>query len=215
MSATDARQRQCQPIFSFVNYLYSSNGPVGEGLPGKADGSGPLGEVAGVVDLAASTMGQQNSPVDFFFGKDFNQASRSVSVLRSRIRTGLPLSGYLSSEDQASEQEKLADAFLIDLHENFLYPELKEFKGGELEFTYMGAQGVAQVWIEELLAQDGSLAFGSFLFVFCFIWFHTGSAFVAGFGMLHILLSLPIAIVIVTKIFGVNYFDFLNMFMRK
>ena len=48
------------------------------------------------------------------------------------------------------------------------------------------------------------LAIGSVMFVFLYIVFHTRSWFLAGFGMLHILLSFPACVTIAISVCGQN-----------
>lgn len=208
-SIANPSPRKCQPIFSAVDFYYPSS-------PGVPDGNGALvADVDSVTESFRDVLARPASPLSFFFGKDLDISSSTLktTTIRSRFRTGLPLRGFVSSQIDSTKQEAIADKYIVKLHTEVLLPTLKEWEGTDLELLYMGAVGLAEEWILELLGADATFALGSFMFVFGFIWFHTSSLFIAASGMLHILLSLPISIVLVTNVFGVKYFDFLNMFM--
>ena len=55
--------------------------------------------------------------------------------------------------------------------------------------------------------KDLSFAIGSVLFVFCFIWYHLASFFMAGMSMLMILFSFPITYTLYGGIFQISFND--------
>jgi hypothetical protein len=58
--------------------------------------------------------------------------------------------------------------------------------------------------ILDVLMHDGFLAMGSVSFVYCYMWFHSGSAFIAAAGMLHIMMSFPLAFCLYRFVFGIT-----------
>ena len=55
--------------------------------------------------------------------------------------------------------------------------------------------------------KDLSFAIGSVLFVFCFIWYHLASFFMAGMSMLMILFSFPITYTLYGGVFQISFND--------
>ena len=64
--------------------------------------------------------------------------------------------------------------------------------------------------INDVIIADGSLIFGAIFFVYAYTWFHTRSGFLAGLGMLHVLMSFPVAYFILRFVIGVEKFGMLN-----
>jgi len=60
---------------------------------------------------------------------------------------------------------------------------------------------IYNVIFQETVAGDVAYAAFSFLFVFCYIWFHLGSLFITSLSMLMILMSFPISYLLYTGIF--------------
>ena len=54
-------------------------------------------------------------------------------------------------------------------------------------------------------------AFYSLTFVFCYLWYHLGSIFLAVVGISIIVFSFPMTSCIANGIFGVTYFGFLHI----
>ena len=63
------------------------------------------------------------------------------------------------------------------------------------------------VYFEELLNSDLAYAIGSLLFVFCFIWFHLESFFMASMTILMIIMSFPITYFIYGGVFQIPFND--------
>jgi hypothetical protein len=66
-----------------------------------------------------------------------------------------------------------------------------------------------QKHVNQRMGADVLFALGSLLFVWGYMWFHTGSFFLASFGMFMVVLAFPGARGI-THAFGIIWFDFLN-----
>ena len=61
-----------------------------------------------------------------------------------------------------------------------------------------------------ILLHDGLLAIGSIVFVFFYLWIHSGSAFLAMAGMLHVMMSFPLAFLLYRYLFGIMPFYILS-----
>ena len=110
--------RKCQPIFSAVDYFYPSS-------PGVPDGMGALvQDIDSVTSSFRDVLARPASPLSFFFGKDLDISSSTMktTTIRSRLRTGLPLPGFVSSQLDSAKQEAIADNYLVNLHLKFLNP---------------------------------------------------------------------------------------------
>lgn len=78
--------------------------------------------------------------------------------------------------------------------------------GGQVEITYLLSALIFDEIIV-LIVGDMLLAAISFAVVGFYMWFQTGSLWIAMFGMLEISISLPMALWIYTYVFGIEYFD--------
>jgi hypothetical protein len=67
-----------------------------------------------------------------------------------------------------------------------------------------------EIEIQRLLNNDMIFSACSVIFVFVWIFVHTGSFFLAMMTMMHVLLSLAMALVIYRKVFGITYFTQLH-----
>merc|ERR1711959_554739 len=76
---------------------------------------------------------------------------------------------------------------------------------GEVEVLYFASPFFEDEFIGILL-RDMLLALVAVAFVFCCLWAHSGSLFLAIAGMIEILLSIPVAFVLYRGVFGFQYF---------
>jgi hypothetical protein len=146
---------------------------------------------------------------------DVTFSSLRSNSTRSLFQLGLPLKGYSNADDRRAEQEEKAGQFTLRITKEVLEPERLKLKeqGSELELLYFGGATIFANMVAETLANDSMYAAGSILFVLVYIWMHTSSLFIAAFGMLHIVLSFPVAYFILTRVLGIRYFDTMNMFL--
>merc|ERR1711959_469433 len=80
---------------------------------------------------------------------------------------------------------------------------------GEVEVLYFASPFFEDEFIGILL-RDMLLALVAVAFVFCCLWAHSGSLFLAIAGMMEILLTIPVAFVLYRSVFGFQYFAGLN-----
>ena len=123
---------------------------------------------------------------------------RSLMIGAGPIKDGN--SRYENIKDDYQEQEKFATEFhkrLRDLttSDDEKYKNIRTRIWGKLIYN---------VVFQETSEGDVAWAAFSFLFVFCYIWLHLGSFFIASLAMLMILMSFPISYMIYTGIFQVT-----------
>mmetsp|Transcript_6051 Transcript_6051/g.11498 ORF Transcript_6051/g.11498 Transcript_6051/m.11498 type:complete len:998 (+) Transcript_6051:160-3153(+) len=155
----------------------------------------------------------------FFFDKDVETAGYPVK-LRSMVQLGSPLEGFSSETDRLTDQYRLYEKFF----EKWETPMFKyigvehtttksAFNGDHvkdgLEVRYWGFD-IQQLEFVRVVAFDMSFSMFSLLFVYIWIWVHTGSFFLASIGMLQIVASLPIGNLIYKVVFQIPYFDTLH-----
>jgi hypothetical protein len=85
--------------------------------------------------------------------------------------------------------------------------------GGPLEILYFGGGAIFESMVQDSLRGDAMFALGSIVFVLLYLWFHTSSFFLASLGMLHIVLSFPVSYFWLRIVFGIRYFDMMNIFL--
>jgi hypothetical protein len=141
--------------------------------------------------------------------------SLTSNATRTLFQFGLPLKGYTSADDRREEQEAKAGAFTLKIVKEVLDKERLRLvkEDSAIELLYLGGDVVQSNMIQALLANDALLAIGSICFVYIYIWAHTGSLFLASFGMLHIILSFPVAYFFLNVVLGIRYFDMMNIFL--
>lgn len=145
---------------------------------------------------------------------DVSFSNMRSNSTRSLFQLGLPLEGYANADDRRAEQEEKAGAFTLRIAKVLEAERLKlKADESELELLYFGGAAMFSNMVAETLAHDSLYAVGSILFVLCYIWVHTQSLFIAMFGMLHIVLSFPVAYFFLTQVCGIRYFDTMNMFL--
>ena len=134
------------------------------------------------------------------------QSSFSPNNLKSKITRsiysfGAPINldnrNYTVSKDDLKKQK--------DLFTNFIYDFYLESDNFELT-TYVFNRNIIGKVIQKLVTTDFLWAFGSFIFVFFYILFHTRSILLAILSMWEIILAFPIALFVYSAIFRINYF---------
>jgi len=146
------------------------------------------------------------SLVDFFFDGDFSVTSPRTTYSRSLVRFGLPLPGYKSKDDREEEQKEAFASWFRSEFDQFL----KSTKDvGDVEVLFFATPLVRDEFLS-IIVRDMLKVLVSLAIVFAWIWFQTGSAFVAVAGVTEIFLSIPCAFFFYYRVFGFKYFDGLN-----
>ena len=163
--------------------------------------------------------------LDFYFDKGFSPENPTNKYSRAFMQFGGPMPGYRNQEEGTdkktgvnAQQQALVDWFMDDVNNPSGQSARVEFAdkseadtpdtrtGGQVEVTYL----LSLLLFDEIIALvvgDMLLAVLSFAIVGFYMWFQTGSLWIATFGMLEITMSLPIALWVYTYMFGIEYFD--------
>ncbi|XP_078001163.1 protein dispatched homolog 1-like [Glandiceps talaboti] len=112
------------------------------------------------------------------------------SITRSIIPMGFPLEGYSTDEEMENAQ---ADFITTTYNSHFRDLFSKGYRN--LAITY-SSKPLWQAHLDTQITYDTILVAGSFAFIFGFLWFQTGSLWIAGFAVLGIM----------TSFFGANLF---------
>ena len=194
------------------------------------DGSGPAQSAAWNIERA-QTLADFHSEehlkpfLDFYFDKGFSPENPTTKFSRAFMQFGGPMPEYRNREEGVdrqtgvnAQQQKMVDWFMedkgnpskqsirIEFSDKSDADEPDERTGGQVEVTYL----LSILLFDEIIALvvgDVLLAVISFAVVGFYMWFQTGSLWIATFGMLEICMSLPIAMWVYTYIFGIEYFD--------
>lgn len=169
------------------------------------------------------------SVVDSSFGlqKDGAAPRLQARALRSEFFFGSPQrksDGSLYSLDASSVQQMRSElgkwleesgihAMLLDSNEGTATTNPgkgdKFAKGTKLWWSFNN--GLDEAYSNYWLFRDGSLAMGAILFIFCYVWFMTGSLFYSSAAISMILANFLPAILLYRFLGGYNYFGVLNV----
>jgi len=164
--------------------------------------------------------------IGFFLSADVEKQERTELTRSNLVVSGGPLTGYDSKDDRKDEQQEVYDVLYermeLDFWEYFglvnsnlksAYASRKPIVNGiagspavdrGVDIRYLGPW--AQSEFDRIVNADLMWVFGSVLFVYMYILFHTQSAWLASMGMLQIFLSLPIAFFVYRVIGQIDYF---------
>ena len=131
----------------------------------------------------------------------FSPTNLNSKITRSMYSFGAPIfidnKNYTISKESLKEQTKLFT--------NFIYDFYKESDNFDIT-TYVFNLNIIGRVIQELVMTDFLWAFGSFIFVFFYILFHTKSILLAILSMWEIIIAFPIALFVYSTIFRIKYF---------
>ena len=149
--------------------------------------------------------------VEPFVDTDFVEFNYRSSITRAIFSFALPLEGYESADDRFDEQKKAFEDWILG---NITEIVTQANEDGEADSSIVGVyfvgSGVTEAQINEVILADGSLVFGAIVFVYLYTWFHVRSGFLACLGMLHVMMSFPVAYFIFRFLVGVEKFGMLN-----
>ena len=144
---------------------------------------------------------------------DANMGDKNISyALRSYVRHGLPLKGFLNKDDREKDQEKIYKPYMEDLDKlvRGYQDKFKEAGLGHLQVFYtLGAT----FWdaVLEILGGDLSCVGGSATFIFVVITVHTRSLFLGVTGVIQVLLSFPVCFFVYRVVFQIKLFGALQV----
>ena len=194
------------------------------------DGTGPAQSAAWNVERA-QTLADFHAEehlrtfLDYYFDKGFGPTNPTTKFSRAYMQFGGPMPGYRNVDAGTdpttgvnAQEQALVDWFMedqdnpseqsirVEFADKSKADEPDERTGGQVEVTYL----LSSLIFDEIIALvvgDMLLAVISFAVVGFYMWFQTGSLWIATFGMLEICMSLPIGLWVYTYVFGIEYFD--------
>ncbi len=149
----------------------------------------------------------------FFLSEDA-EISSSNQTIRSRRTRSIMTFGYPLHDFNQSRESR---GFQYQIWEDWAFQELVpvlmeklETGVGDLTFLFFGS-GLYWREAELSLYKDTVLVIGSFIFIFFFMWFQTGSLFVTTFGLFSVLTSFFGANLIYNLVIGYKFFGTFNL----
>ena len=151
--------------------------------------------------------------LQMFLGKDSNidvsQNLAQSQITQSFLPVGLPLPGYVNSTDRRDEQDDKIEKFMGSV---FL-PIMKDYaeKGvNGMDFIY-NSRALFGSFLMQQSIRDMMLAGGSIAFLFCFMWFQTGSLWITGWAIFSIIASFFGTNLIYRFVLDFRYFGTFNI----
>eukprot|EP00039_Didymoeca_costata_P008447 m.112212 g.112212 ORF g.112212 m.112212 type:complete len:1026 (+) comp14086_c0_seq4:217-3294(+) len=203
----DGDGQECLPPTSLITYLYA------EKDPNCSDILIPNGKGSTMLDIQdtlyqmqfgngsdypvfcypegkkcdASCVDPDESSTDEFVAHYFDVEKAESHITKSTFRFGLPLQGYNNAKDRYDEQISKIEDFVSSMKE---YLD----SAGEHGITVRYLSPILiQLHFQDLIFRDTLWIVLSIVLVFLFMWFHIQSAFLASFGIVHVILSFPFA----------------------
>eukprot|EP00526_Cylindrotheca_closterium_P002020 CAMPEP_0113628530 /NCGR_PEP_ID=MMETSP0017_2-20120614/14784_1 /TAXON_ID=2856 /ORGANISM="Cylindrotheca closterium" /LENGTH=1069 /DNA_ID=CAMNT_0000538841 /DNA_START=11 /DNA_END=3220 /DNA_ORIENTATION=+ /assembly_acc=CAM_ASM_000147 len=143
--------------------------------------------------------------VDFGFDKGFDTDNPVSQFSRGILYFGGPLENQTSDSD-ADDSRK---AIVFDRYLEEMDTEADADRFSFLNSYYFMGAIIGDV-VLDIVVQDGLLAVFSFMFIFLWLRINTGSWFLAFVGFLEIFFSIPIAWVLFSVVFRIEYFGTMN-----
>ena len=205
------------------------------------DWSCPLLPAANVTAVRSELLARLATPQGrlmhgFMAGKDTLTKGFS-STTQVQIRFGEPLEGFSSAADRPKKQsDALRNGLMKDVEEKlfamFGMKQAALFESGCMKGSGCSAYnnnaygthlrvkfhsfGFQQLEMQRTAQSDMMMAMLSMVFVFGYMWYYTGSGWIATIGMLQIVLSLPVAGLLYQGLLQIPYFvtiHFLAIFL--
>eukprot|EP01128_Nolandella_sp_AFSM9_P009260 TRINITY_DN587_c0_g1_i3.p1 TRINITY_DN587_c0_g1~~TRINITY_DN587_c0_g1_i3.p1 ORF type:complete len:1001 (-),score=200.14 TRINITY_DN587_c0_g1_i3:470-3322(-) len=202
---SDPNNVKPKTITSFTSSWGTYYNNTADAVRGLADDSEPLPFPYSTYPPAATAnlrTGLRIGLVDKYFGAD-NHKARALRII---VPLGGPFEGYNNTDISASAQETMLGNVMVD---DFL-PTLKKYTGRSDVTVVFWAPGIVDVIVDELLLGDASLAIGSLMVVWLYMWFHTKSLYFSTLGMFQMIVSFPVTYFIHKIIYGFYWMGILN-----
>lgn len=158
----------------------------------------PDQETIDLIVANVSTIIERNpdSPLGYFVGAEFSVDNPTTSIGRTELLLGAPLEGFNNADVAAAKQEDQAAKWAV----KHVKGKLDSFSSPEVEVLYFGT-GLTEAVFNEVLLNDGLFTFGALAFVWIYMTYHTRSLMLSSFGMLQILMALPLAFFVYRVLF--------------
>jgi len=162
-----------------------------------------------MLDSQLAYMANQDTLTAFsslFFSEEFKSSNLQSQNMRALVQFGLPLDGYRTEFDRQEEQLQTYREYLLQLHEDLLEASANDEDVEVLWFS----EELSQEMFEQLSYTDLSFAFCSMAFVFCYMWFHTKSLYLAIVGIFEVIASFVPGYFIYSTILQISYYQTLH-----
>ena len=168
------------------------------------------------VMYAAQSMNLSKAILNFHRGKDavIEKNAASSQYTRTLIYTGWPIEGYSNTHDRDEDQAEEIDKMITDTFAKNLEKKYKD--GVENMNFYYDNRALNQDAIQKQVLFDMMLAVASFVFIFLFMWFQTGSLWLTSWGIFSVISSFNITNLIYRVVFDYRYigiFHVLSIFI--
>ena len=159
----------------------------------------------------AQSINTSKAILNFHLGKNavIKKTSVRSQYTRSLLYTGWPLEGFTNTNDEEEKQSEKMNQLIVDVFSSILQKKHKDGVGN-MTFYY---NNNALRWnaIRNQVFYDLMLAIASFVFIFIFSWFHTGSIWLTAWGIFSIVSSFNITNLIYRIVFGYRYFGLFHV----
>ena len=139
-------------------------------------------------------------------------------ALRSFVRLGTPLEGFLNAEDRSGKQDAwrmemfLAPAEAVLRRTTREWDDARAASGADDAVGLLFAeQALYQAEYTQIIANDLLLTAGSAAAVFLVLWAYSSSAVLAILGLMQIVLSFPVAMFVYIVLFQIKLFGVLQV----
>ena len=163
--------------------------------------------IAAVLDRANASR-RTKATLQVYLGKNSNiNSSLNIAesqITRSFLYLGMPLPGYANSSDRNAEQDKKIERFMGLSFLPIMDGYVKSGVNG-MDFIYNSGALFGSYLMKQSI-QDMMLAGGSVAFLFCFMWFQTGSLWITGWAIFSVITSFAGANLIYRFVLDFRYF---------
>ncbi|KAJ9449653.1 Protein dispatched [Diplonema papillatum] len=128
-----------------------------------------------------------------------------AGIYRNTTACAPPQFPRVSSVMSATINEDQVSLLAEFYTEGFLTYFQADAQDGPIDVLFQG-KGVMQPQFDDVLIRDALLSMASFFFVYLYVQIHTGSFFLASFGMLQVIMPFPLAYFVYYSIIGVKGF---------
>ena len=165
---------------------------------------------------AAQSVNLSRAILNFHLGKDavIRKDTATSPYTRTLIYTGWPIKNYTSTDDRDEDQAEDIDKIITDTFADKLEDTYKD--GIENLNFYYDNLALSTDAIQRQVVVDMMLAVASFVFIFIFMWFQTGSLWLTSWGIFGIISSFNITNLIYRVVFDYRYigiFHVLSIFI--
>ncbi|KAA0146198.1 hypothetical protein FNF31_07845 [Cafeteria roenbergensis] len=145
-----------------------------------------------------------------FFDSDLSASNKRSKYMRCMFGMGAPLPGFRNAKDREADQDLKFDDAVSHIRETVNKKWFTQSAEERPLRPLVFGSRILQQQFAEVSVTDMVWAAGSVVFVYAYLFFHTGSIFVASLELLQILCSMPLAILVYKLVYGIDFFQTLH-----